>query len=61
VAVAAKSQGKMDTGVGMIEGESVQRVAEPEVIYCDGYSSATLVVHLIRVDTGLVRSGASSN
>ena len=40
MAVAAKTQGKMDTGVPLIEGESVERQGDPQVVYSDPRSSA---------------------
>lgn len=58
VAVAVKAQGKMETGVAVIEGESVERASEPEVLYSDPKSNAVTLVHSLRVDTGLAWTSA---
>lgn len=53
VVISAKAQGRVDSGVGIIQGESVKRSAAAEVIYCDPSSSAITEVHAITVDSGL--------
>ena len=58
VAVAIKAQGKMETGVSIIEGESVERAFEPEVVFSDPSSNAVTLVHSLKVDTGLAWASA---
>ena len=44
VVVSAKAQGKMDTGVAIIEGERLERAGEPAVVWADPQSSAVTLV-----------------
>jgi len=53
VVLSAKAQGDVDTGVGLIQGESVRVAGEPEIVFRDPRSSATSLIHSVRVDTGL--------
>lgn len=53
VVVSAKSQGQVDSGVAVIEGEAVHISSEPEIVFRDPRSSAASLIHAIRVDTGL--------
>lgn len=59
VAIAAKAQGKIESGVSVIQGESVVLAKPAEVVYFDPDSSAITEVHTIRVDSGLAFSSAS--
>lgn len=51
--VTAKSQGCVDTGVSIIDRESILSFTEPEVVFRDPSSSASSLVTTLRVDTGL--------
>ncbi|KAL1504501.1 hypothetical protein AB1Y20_010904 [Prymnesium parvum] len=53
VVITAKSQGKMDVGITVIDGESVSFSAEPEVIFKDPTSTSITVHYSLEVDTGL--------
>ena len=47
-----------DSGVAVIEGESVARPERPEVVYLEERSGAVSMVHALRVDTGLAWASA---
>ena len=53
VIVAERQQGKLDSGVALIQGETIEQLGEPEVVYCDTRSSAVTTLLPLRVDTGL--------
>ena len=53
VVVTAKSQGRVDSGVAMIEGDSLEQLGEPEVLFQDPATSALSELIELKVDTGL--------